>query len=251
MKIKVIANSAGIFAKVILALQTVKHFCDTIKIGVDGISEIYFESTPNKVKNLFDHVMIQNQNGIYDTVLNARKFKTYNRMFHDSDLPFFKALMKKVKLDENLIESVNNEITKNTLGIHIRLTDMNSLHSKNYGTRDFINYEEIIKRVLSENSNIRNIFVSSDNSESINKLKKRYYNVIVNETISNRHSKEIDKNNEYNKFLRSNHLLDTFWFDSFLDMLSLAKCGVLIKGVSSLSNTSIIMSDSIKKVYYV
>jgi len=250
MKIKVIANSAGIFAKVILALQTVKNFCDNKKINVDRISEIYFESTPNGVKNLFDHVIIQNKNDKYDTVLIARKFKTYNRMFQDNDLPFFKKLMNKVKLDNKLINSINNEITNNTLGVHIRLTDMNSLHGKNYGTRNFSDYEKIINKALSENTNITNIFVSSDNLESINKLKKKY-NVIFNESISNRHTKEIDKNNEYNKFLRSNHILNTFWFDSFLDMISLSKCGVLVKGVSSLSNTSIIISDNLKKVYYV
>ena len=250
MKIRVIANSAGIFAKVILALQTVKHFCNTKRISSSDIDELYFESTPNGVENLFNHVIIQTDSRQYDMVLNATKYKTYNKMFHDSDLPFFKEIMSKIKIDTKLTDSVNKNINENTLGIHIRLTDMNSLHGKNYGTRDFSNYEKIIDKALMENKNINSIFVSSDNVESIEKLKEKY-DIMFNESISNRHVKEIDNNNEYNKFLRANHELGNFWFDSFLDMLSLSKCGVLVKGVSSLSNTSIIMSDSLKSVYYV
>lgn len=250
MKIKVLANSAGIFAKVILTLQTVKHFCNSKNISINQIDEIYLESKPNDIDNLFNHVLIQDESSHYDVVLNAKKYKTYNKMFHDSDLPFFKGLMDKIIISDELYKSINPEINENTLGVHIRLTDMNSLHGKNYGTRSFNDYDKIINEALLQNQNINNIFVSSDNYESIIKLKNKY-NVIFNENISNRHNCEIDNNNEYNNFLRSNHNLKMFWFDSFLDMLSLAKCGVLVKGVSSLSNTSIIISDNIKKVYYV
>jgi hypothetical protein len=42
MKIRVIANSAGIFAKVILALQTVKHFCNTSIIMSDTLKSVYY-----------------------------------------------------------------------------------------------------------------------------------------------------------------------------------------------------------------
>ena len=100
------------------------------------------------------------------------------------------------------------------------------------------------------NNDFKNIFISSDNTESINKLIDTDYNIITNTEITNRNINEADGAG-YNKLLKASHLEEKFWVDSFLDMLSLAKCGELIKGPSSLSNTSIILSSTFKKVYYV
>ena len=143
---------------------------------------------------------------------------------------------------------VDDRITNNTLGVHIRLTDMNSMHGKDYGVKTFDDYLMVIDRLMGDDT-MGNMFISSDNSESISKISNKY-NIITNQGISNRHSSEVD-NGDYNKSLRAQISESRLWEDSFLDMVSLSKCGVLIKNVSSLSNTSIIVSDTINKVWYI
>jgi hypothetical protein len=249
MNIKVVANSAGIFAKVILVLQTVKKFCDNKKINLDVVNNIYLESKPNGLSNnLFDYVFDQEDSENYDVTLSGRKYKTYNRMFEDGDLPFFREMFKKLKIKDSVIDRVDKNINENTLGVHVRLTDMNSLHGRDYGVRNFHQYLNKVESVTKTN-NPNNIFVSSDNIISIQKLSEKY-DIIYNNEICNRHNSEVD-NGDYNNFLRNNHLDEQFWVDSFVDMLSLAKCGEMVKGVSSLSNTSIVVSECLKKVYYV
>ena len=249
MNIKVVANSAGIFAKVILALQTVKHHCVTKGVSISDIESIYFESKPNIENNLFDFALEQNELPKYDITLQSRKFKSYNKMFSDSDLPFFKVVFDKLVIKDSVLNRVDENISEDTLGIHIRLTDMNTLHGGNYGIRDYNSYLKVINSVIKGNRDIKNIFVSSDNIESIDKLSKEF-DIITNSDISNRNATEVD-GTLYNKTLKENHLEEKFWVDSFLDMISLAKCGRLVKGVSSLSNTSIIVSNTLKDVYYV
>ena len=129
MNIKVVANNAGIFAKVILAVQTIKHHCNKGGISLDSIDNIYFESRPNGMTtNLFDYVLDQEELPKYDMVLQSRLFKYYNKMFTDSDLPFFRLIFNKLKFNNSVLSKINTIIDENTLGVHIRLTDMNTLH---------------------------------------------------------------------------------------------------------------------------
>ena len=223
MRIKVIANNAGIFAKVILIIQTIKQYCTNNNVSLSEVSSIYLESTPNSIDNLFDYVLEQEKFDSYDVVLQADySIKTSIRMSESPDLKFLYYIFDKVKIKGSVLERVNPNINENTIGVHIRLTDMNTLHKNEYGVRNFGQYLNKINSVIKETEN-SNIFIASDNAESIVKLEGEYD--IITNIISNRHNSEIDTGNQYNNFLRLNHLSENFWVDSFLDMLSLAKCG--------------------------
>ena len=245
MNIKIISNHAGIFARVMLIVQTIRYS----NINVDNVDTIYLESKNGGVgHNLFNYVIDQEELPIYDVTLNTKLYKHYNRLTEDSDLITFKSIFNKIKIKDSILNMVDDRITNNTLGVHIRLTDMNSKHGKDYGVKTFDDYLMVIDRLMGDDT-MGNMFISSDNSESISKISNKY-NIITNQGISNRHSSEVD-NGDYNKSLRAQISESRLWEDSFLDMVSLSKCGVLIKNVSSLSNTSIIVSDTINKVWYI
>ena len=96
MDIKVIANDAGIFARVMLIVQTIKYYCVGNGINVDDINSIYFESN-NNGNNLFDYVIEQVELPNYDVVLPAKLYKHYTRLTEDEDLHFFKKIFNKIK----------------------------------------------------------------------------------------------------------------------------------------------------------
>jgi len=86
MRIKVIANNAGIFAKVILIIQTIKQYCTNNNVSLSEVSSIYLESTPNSIDNLFDYVLEQEKFDSYDVVLQADySIKTSIRMSESPD----------------------------------------------------------------------------------------------------------------------------------------------------------------------
>jgi len=246
MNIKVIANSAGIFARMILIMQTIRYYCLDNGINVNDINSIYLDSGSNEY-NLFDYVIEQVELLKYDAVLPAKKYKHYVNLIEDIDLPFFKSIFNKLKIKDSILNMVNGDIDENTLGVHVRLTDMNTLHGDIYGVRNFDNYLNGVISATNERI-FKNIFVASDNIESINKFKEKY-DIIFNSNVSNRHNSETDTG--YYDYLVENLMSENMWVDSFLDMLSLGMCGELVMGVSSLSNTSIIISKTLNKIHYV
>ena len=246
MNIKVVANGAGVFARVILIVQSIKYYCVNNGINVNDIDNIYLHSDGNGC-NLFDYVIEQVELPNYDVVLPAKLHKHYVRLTEDVDLPFFRTIFNKVKIKDSILNMINDDIGENTLGVHVRLTDMNTLHGDSYGVRSFDNYLSSVESITN-GGEFKNIFVASDNIESINKFKVKY-DIIFNNDISNRHNSEVD--NGYYDYLVENLMSEKMWVDSFLDMLSLSMCGEIIMGVSSLSNTSIIISKTIYKVHYI
>jgi len=246
MNIKVIANNAGIFARVMLIVQTIRYYCVDNGINIDDIKNIYVESDNNGY-NLFDYVIEQVELPNYDVVLPVRLHKHYTRLTEDVDLHFFKKIFNKIKVKDSVLNIVNNNICKDTLGVHIRLTDMNTLHGDSYGVR---NFETYLNGLVSTTNNkvFKNIFIASDNIESINKLKEKY-DIIINSSISNRHNSESDDG--YCDYQLENLMTEKMWVDSFVDMLSLSMCGEMVMGVSSLSNVSIIISKTLNKIHYV
>lgn len=246
MDIKVIANDAGIFARVMLIVQTIRYYCAGNGINIDDINSIYFESN-NNGNNLFDYVIEQVELPNYDVVLPVILHKHYTRLTEDEDLHFFKKIFNKIKFKDTVLNMLNNEIDRDTLGVHVRLTDMNTLHGDSYGVRSFETYLNGLVSAT-DNKVFKNIFISSDNIESINKLKEKY-DIIFNSGISNRHDSESDEG--YYDYQIENLMSEKLWVDSFLDMLSLSMCGEMVMGVSSLSNVSIIISKTLNKIHYV
>ena len=90
-----------------------------------------------------------------------------------------------------------------------------------------------------------NIFISSDNKQSLIKFKEKF-NIISNDS-RNLSDEEHSKN--YFEYKNDNLDKEWLWHDSFLDMISLSKCGSLIYNVSSLNTASFLYSNSAMNTY--
>jgi len=144
---------------------------------------------------------------------------------------------------DDLCKLVN--IDKRTLGVHVRLTTM-SLHT-NYMPVTIEDYFRSIDQEL-ESGKYNGLYVATDNVESLIKMEQRYARVIryypsllrlPTETINN--SKEWSW--EFDMFFRKQ-----FWQESFMEAMTLARCGAMICRDSNFSNAAIVFSDTLKQI---
>ena len=75
---------------------------------------------------------------------------------------------------------------------------------------------------------------------------KEKFNIISNES---RNLSDEEHSNNYFEYKIDNYDKEWFWHDSFLDMISLSKCGSLIYNVSSLNTTSFLYSNITMNTY--
>jgi hypothetical protein len=244
IRVKLQAVQPGIMGKMILAIQTVAsaHLRKEINIDNIDILNIYCEGQSDK--DFFNYVLDQPPVDKFDKVYEWQVFPQVADISSHENFLLYKKIAKKINIKKKILEKIPAEIDENTVGLHIRLTDMNSLHSKDYGHRTLDSYLHKLEEVISEN-NIKKIFVASDNLESLSKIKSKY-DVIIND-VNIRNKTETDSG--YNDFLRKNHNDYDLWNSTFIDSMSLSRCGYVIKGVSSFSNIPIIFSSSLKRVY--
>ena len=165
------------------------------------------------------------------------------------DILFLRKLTRKLKFNKrikNLIKIEESKIDfKNSLGVHLRLTDMNWLH-KEHGEVNFNDFAKNINLILEEHPEINTIFVASDNNESIDKLVRRYKDRI--KFIPNLIRTELENSNSF-ELQRKNMHTKTFWEESFLDMMMLSKCKYLLHRTSNLANAALLFSDTITNNY--
>lgn len=176
-----------------------------------------------------------------------------NPIENSTRLADYRRVLKKLKIN-NSIHSRSDQfvqdlgISSKTLGVHVRLTSM-SLHT-NYVQVTYDDYVRKIDQALYTGL-YENIYVATDNIESLVKLENRYARYIryfpnllrlPNETIDS-----IDEFAwEYDMFFKRR-----FWQESFLEAMTLGKCGGLVCRDSNFSNMAIVFGESVKKVYRV
>lgn len=239
-------GAGGIFSKFIFVIQNLN------KINSD------FESV--YVNNIDDRSLIGDDN-IFDLILDQTKDETlpvvgcthlgnyskFSPIESSSKLQEYKKIVKKIKLSQKIIDELNEYLNKynineNYLAVHIRLCDMNIYHSSEYGV---VNYEDFLKHIREEKKEGMKIFLSSDNYESIEKLKNEFGDdiVYIDEFLRGNSEKEDTLNLQLSNFKDVR-----LWEEAFIEMLLLSKCGTLICRTSNLNNVSIIYSDTIKKI---
>jgi hypothetical protein len=135
-------------------------------------------------------------------------------------------------------------INETTLGVHVRLTTM-SLH--NHVPVTIENYFDAVDKEL-ESGRWNGIYVSTDNVESLVKMEQKYSRWIRYYPNLLRLPKETIGNDnewawEYDMFFHKK-----FWQESFMEAMTLAKCGGLVCRDSNFSNAAIVFSDTIKQV---
>ena len=256
MNIKVNTKGGGIFSKFMLAIQYINSKID----DVDKLNEIYLDidrNIPNErltnedkswmsavgENNPFDYVLDQNPNCKFDEVLRVypRGFGTYHNINKVSELPRLKTIVSKLKIKDTVINKLK-PLKGKSLGVHVRLTDMEMWHPS-YGTGIITNtFYEATKRTLQSES-FDSIFVSSDNDESLEYFKEKM-DIVYND-VGNRVKLANDGRHQLGLQLNKSGDED-FWVDTFLEMLSLSKCNTLIYRVSNLNNASVLFSQTIK-----
>jgi hypothetical protein len=173
-----------------------------------------------------------------------------NRPIEHSDrLSDYRRVLKKIHIKNEIKTRVDNlcklvNINEQTLGVHVRLTTM-SLH--NHVPVTIENYFDAVDKEL-ESGRWNGIYVSTDNVESLVKMEQRYSRWIRYYPNLLRLPKETigDDNEwawEYDMFFHKR-----FWQESFMEAMTLARCGGLVCRDSNFSNAAIVFSDTIKQV---
>ena len=251
MNIKINTFGVGPFSTLMVGLQ---YFIN--KYNDLDIDDVYFDINRNqpysKFINLFDYVF-ENKLGLNFFEIDCDfVYPSYVNLFNDNkiELEKLKKISDKIKIKKNIIDKINPIIDSDTLGVHIRLTDMNVLHRDIQGDINYSSFEKKIEEVLSENKEINKIFVASDNIVSLKKLEQKY-DIVYNKDVYRHSTEESNRDNNFSNYVFDDMHNEVGWTDSFLECLSLSRCGYLIHGLSNLNNSSVIFSDSIKKTYRV
>lgn len=207
--------------------------------------EYYFEQKtiePNEVINTMNSLMPANIHyEDRDFFIYPEKFVAIKNKFYDS----FKLKPYLVKLLDDFYDV--NISNKTTLGVQVRLTDMNYHHNV-YATSSYINK---INEILTEKPEIEQIFLATDDSEVIAALKENikvpivYYEDMFRADVSNPHLHPYDRyraNRELHKYKLGIECIE--------EIFTLSKCDYLLKAdVSAVSIVAIILSENIKQVY--
>lgn len=249
MNLQIITKGGGIFSHFMTAIQSIESKISNL----DSIESIYIKPNTNSTLGLksnglinpFDFVLEQ-KNEIHDYNIDASGMGSYTN--HD-DIPLqtidrLKTIASKIKIKNEILNKINADINKNTLGVHIRITDMAYYHPE-YTLGQTISTDNFLKKTYELISSNDNIFVASDNTESLNQFKNKFK--IISNNCNNRCQCEVSEN--YCDYQINNFNQKSFWIDSFLDMISLSKCGSFIYNVSNLNNAAFIFSQTTIKTY--
>jgi len=197
---------------------------------------------------------------VYDTNVHYEAIPVYN-----VDLTFYNAYLDKEKLillkkivyineiQPSILDKVNVYakkfyISENSLGVHIRLTDMNHVHGSDYGIYTIESYIIKIDDMLQKYKNIDHLFIASDNNVSIKTIKNNYNDKIRISYIEEytRNPVEHVTNSDFT-FNRLN-IESSYPIEVFTEMLVLSKCSYFIHRISDFANFAIIYSDTFKDV---
>lgn len=162
-------------------------------------------------------------------------------------LSLYKKQFKRLKFRKEILDQIENrskilEINEQTLSVHCRMTSLSRMN----GNQE-VPTEQYFSQIDLElaTGNYSNIFLSSDNVESIDKFIRRYGNIVkYNSDFKYRHQKEyVDSGAIEFKYLFKKYS----WVESCVDMLMLSRGSCLISRYSYFANAAIVASDSIKK----
>ena len=246
--IKLNISAGGIFSKFMFGIQNIENINP-------NMNNFYFNNVDpravshSKTNNPFDYVIQQKFDESYVdfNTIHLGNYSKFNPIENCNKINNFKNIISKIEFSDKLnkmIENCENQIKfdEHTIGIHIRLCDMNIVHASDYGIISYEDFDKCLEKEITEKTNI---FVASDNNESIDKLRQKYGNIVNYVPNLMRASSETENTAHF----QENHLgIEEFWLESFLEMFLLSKSSSLICRSSNVANASIIFSNSIKKI---
>ena len=269
----------GIFSLVMGMIYNMKWLEGVRETAGENIKNLFFQQNKewsydkkkkeyikiNKMESSYNPKDLNMINFIFD---QPKRTKDYNRQedyrgpgstencelnllvkANQPDILFLRKLARKLKFNKRVKRLIKIEESKidfkNSLGVHIRLTDMNRIHPE-HGAVNFDDFVKNINLILEEHPEINTIFVASDNNESIEKLRNKYKDRV--KFINNLNRCETELGDSYKLQLENYHKKE-FWEHSFLDMMMLSKCKYLLHRTSNVANAALVFSDTIIKNY--
>jgi len=235
--------------------------------------------------NFFDNIIDQDPILFQDQKDFQGPYTNAHVMYYE-DLASYMKLARKtskqIKFKPELIEKANlfyeNNFnnSNNVLGIHLRMTDINTVSKireesddnlseggkiqlfKDYNKEAFEKYKELIKKALSENPEVEYIYVATDNREDALLLQKEFSNEkqklvwrdskYLNESSNDISTKEYQGGGVNS--LQAAFRDPLFYQDAVLDLLILMKSKYLLGRLSSVNWFSQICHLSNYEKYY-
>jgi len=169
---------AGIFSKFMRLIQ----FIEQKNLNIENTYLDVINTEFNINENMIDFC-IQQQYSPNIQITECSNYKTYDSKDKIENFVGFvklKQMCEKIIFTEKLndlidLHTKNFVFDSNTIGVHIRLCDMNILHGTNYGIFNFEDFVSELNKILTPESRI---FVASDNDQSLEKLKLIYILII-------------------------------------------------------------------------
>lgn len=241
----------GMMGQLMIILENIEANLET----VDHIKNIVITNTRKRINaNPFEHIFITNEPITnYDLVYNISCMPVYYNVIPSDKLLRYKTVISKFILNSEITDRFNkikNELLINDtfLGVHVRLSDMNTAHGSTYGCVYFENFVKCIDYAMNTNEYTK-IFIASDTQEAISKLKNIYGDRMVCYDDFIRIKEE---NGDLIGFIAANLPINKKWIqDTFIEMLLLAECGGFIQRVSNFANVVKVYSNTIKKMYFI
>jgi hypothetical protein len=239
-------DAGGIFSKFMFIVQNAQ------KINSDFESLYILNNDDRSLvndENIFNHIFdqeIKDDQTLFNCV-HLHNYSKFSPIELSKNLEDYKKIVSKLKFTENFIKKFNSYLEKlnideNYIGVHIRLCDMNIRHASDYGT---LTFDDFLGEIQKLKEGDKKIFVISDNNESLLKLKSLFNDDVIYIDGFLRGETE----NEDTEKLQLNNFKNTrLWEEAFIEMLLLSKCGELICRTSNLNNSSIVYSNTIKKI---
>jgi hypothetical protein len=257
MKLIVNTIGGGIFSLYHQAIEPILEYCINNKdTNISSYKIIINDSHYIKNKNLFDDFFDYTTDSDLDnTQLYCIQPNKFFLKIHES--PHYNKIKEIVTFNKinpyilNKVTKYVNEfmINENTLGIHIRLTDMNIHHASDHGIFNFNTYTNKIDNILEEHSNIDNMFICSDNEESIIKIKELYGDKYKINYITDAFRVKKENDDNFTFQIDMVNTVDTFHIKIFIEMLVAAHSKYFIYRVSDVSNFILAYSKTITNIY--
>lgn len=206
--------------------------------------------------NIFNYVLDQKTDHTYVDMGElpiGTWYSRFKRMEESPSLDRYKRTLQKIKIKNHIHNTVNDFCKKNsigvhTLGVHVRMTSM-VIHTRRPDEVDVTwdDYYKIIDNEL-RTGNYGNMFVASDNHESLELLNRRYPGMIHFFPGQLRFPNILIKNYDDWHWDYDQFFMRQWWEESFIETMTLARCGGLVCRESNLSNMALVFSNSIRKV---
>ena len=211
------------------------------------------------IERPYDHIMGYVLDQKMDTTYHYQGFLPIGKMYtkdapieNSNRLDDYKRVLNKIHINNEITTKVDNlcklvNINDQTLGVHVRMTTM-SVHT-NYSPVTFENYCAAIDKELAT-GDWTGLYVATDNVESLVKMEQRYGNIIryypnlwrlPTEHITERWQWSW----EYDTFFHKR-----FWQESFMEAMTLARCGGMVCRDSNFSNAAVVFSNSLRRIIH-